>query len=226
MTAESIRAGVERNRLPPGVTASEAPTQTVASAPGLACFRSNPGEPRGAVREATGLLLALQIKSGRSYFQSPLPGGWSYRGKKAHLRYWRRHGLPVVLLLVDLEGPGKPDGPEIYWATLPPRGGVDTPDRATFTVPISREQVEDYYERHEDVPPIGVFQDPESPGGHYVVEGARRSGVRPYAHNGEIASYRFRLSLNRLGRAYMDFFARSCARRAYPPFYIARAFGK
>jgi hypothetical protein len=43
-----------------------------------------------------GRLIALQIKAGRSWFREPTDGGWLYRGKTAHLRYWLRHCLPAT----------------------------------------------------------------------------------------------------------------------------------
>jgi hypothetical protein len=51
----------------------------------------------------TGRLIALQIKSGSSYFAEPARGGWVFRGSDTHLLYWFRHALPVVLLLHDPE---------------------------------------------------------------------------------------------------------------------------
>jgi Domain of unknown function (DUF4365) len=37
---------------------------------------------------ASGRLLALQIKSGPSWFEEPVTAGWVYRGKDRHLRYF------------------------------------------------------------------------------------------------------------------------------------------
>jgi hypothetical protein len=58
---------------------------------------------------ASGQLIALQIKSGRSFFDEPADGGWIYRGDDRHLWYWLRHCLPVILLLHD------PDTGLTYW---------------------------------------------------------------------------------------------------------------
>lgn len=58
----------------------------------------------------TGRLIALQIKSGPSYFAEPAEGGWVFRGGDTHLLYWFRHSLPVVLLLHD------PESGVTYWA--------------------------------------------------------------------------------------------------------------
>lgn len=52
---------------------------------------------------ASGRLLALQIKTGQSYFSSPTSDGWLYRGRDQdrHLRYWLGHTLPVLIVLCD-----------------------------------------------------------------------------------------------------------------------------
>ncbi len=44
-------------------------------------------------------LLALQIKSGDSWFKEPASGGWWFRPDEAHVRYWMNHSLPVVVVL-------------------------------------------------------------------------------------------------------------------------------
>lgn len=59
---------------------------------------------------ASGRLIALQIKSGVSWFSEPAAGGWVYRGRDTHLLYWLRHCLPVVILLHD------PESDLTYWA--------------------------------------------------------------------------------------------------------------
>jgi hypothetical protein len=51
----------------------------------------------------TSRLLALQIKGGMHCFRQPGPGGWWYFPQARHIRYWTRHALPVVLVLVDTQ---------------------------------------------------------------------------------------------------------------------------
>ena len=53
--------------------------------------------------KATGRLLALQVKSGKSWFREPTAGGWVFRPKEKHVRYWLGHSLPVAVVLVDLK---------------------------------------------------------------------------------------------------------------------------
>lgn len=52
--------------------------------------------------EATGALVAVQIKSGRSYLND---GGafWKYYPSDKHRLYWEHHPLPVLLMLHDPE---------------------------------------------------------------------------------------------------------------------------
>lgn len=72
-------------------------------------FRSVTGPDVGidAIVEQTGLgkatarWLSLQIKSGRSYFTETTDHGVVFRDSLEHLRYYRRHQLPVVVVLYD-----------------------------------------------------------------------------------------------------------------------------
>jgi hypothetical protein len=50
-------------------------------------------------RDATGRLIALQIKSGTSYFKEKVQDGYVFRGDTNHLNYWMRHSLPVIVVL-------------------------------------------------------------------------------------------------------------------------------
>jgi phosphatidylserine/phosphatidylglycerophosphate/cardiolipin synthase-like enzyme len=51
--------------------------------------------------EPTGRIIALQIKSGVSYFYEETPDAYVFRGSLKHLEYWLKHSLPVVLVLYD-----------------------------------------------------------------------------------------------------------------------------
>lgn len=72
-------------------------------------FREQPTEDYGIDahvevedgREVSGRLLALQIKSGASWFSEPTDGGWWYRPEQAHANYWLSHSLPVIVVLYD-----------------------------------------------------------------------------------------------------------------------------
>jgi len=56
-----------------------------------------------------GQLIALQIKSGPSFFTRKQGSGYRFSGKKEHLQYWLRHCLPVFLVLHN------PDGGMLLW---------------------------------------------------------------------------------------------------------------
>lgn len=70
-------------------------------------FREQPVEDTGIDahvelvddQHATGKLLALQIKSGESWFREPGPDGWWFRPDAKHVRYWTNHSLPIVVVL-------------------------------------------------------------------------------------------------------------------------------
>jgi hypothetical protein len=74
-------------------------------------FREQPTEDYGIDAHAEvvdehmvrGRLLALQIKSGPSWFKEPGPDGWWFRPDAAHVQYWMNHSLPVVVVLYHPE---------------------------------------------------------------------------------------------------------------------------
>lgn len=49
----------------------------------------------------TGKFIAVQIKSGESYFKSKTDYGWKYFGENKHLNYYLNHEIPLILVLVD-----------------------------------------------------------------------------------------------------------------------------
>lgn len=51
--------------------------------------------------EATGEIVALQVKGGPSYLEEVTATGFVHRGSLDHLDYWLNHCLPVFLVLVD-----------------------------------------------------------------------------------------------------------------------------
>lgn len=57
----------------------------------------------------TGALIAIQVKSGTSYFKEESEDYFVYRGEKKHLEYWTNHCLPVLIVLYH------PKDKRIYW---------------------------------------------------------------------------------------------------------------
>jgi hypothetical protein len=67
-----------------------------------------------------GKLLALQIKSGVSWFKEATSGGWWYRPNAGHVKYWTNHSLPVVIVLYN------PQTELCYWQLVTSRTIVGT----------------------------------------------------------------------------------------------------
>jgi len=74
----------------------------------LGCiFREQPIEDYGIdahvefieKERATGKLIALQIKSGDSWFKEKKGNNIIFRGNNEHLEYWQNHSLPVIVVL-------------------------------------------------------------------------------------------------------------------------------
>ncbi|MDX2548271.1 DUF4365 domain-containing protein [Streptomyces sp. WI04-05B] len=74
-------------------------------------FREQPTEDYGIDvhaevvdgEDVRGRLLALQIKSGKSWFRESAPEGWWFRPDGAHVDYWLNHSLPVAVVLYHPE---------------------------------------------------------------------------------------------------------------------------
>jgi hypothetical protein len=50
----------------------------------------------------TGKSIAMQIKSGESYFKHKTDYGWKFYGEFKHLNYYLNHDIPVILVLIDI----------------------------------------------------------------------------------------------------------------------------
>lgn len=90
-------------------------------------------EPFDGPDRPIGRMLALQIKSGDSYFREAADGGWWYRGDNRHLRYWLGHVLPVMIVIYEV------NSRVLYWQHV-------TEDRVEYTdhawkILIPRDQV-------------------------------------------------------------------------------------
>lgn len=58
---------------------------------------------------ATGQLVAVQVKSGASFFEHRSDAGWKFYPEEKHRLYWEQFPLPVMLVLHD------PDAAKSYW---------------------------------------------------------------------------------------------------------------
>lgn len=83
-------------------------------------FREQPTDDYGidAIIEVTGTkyptgkLIAVQIKSGKSYFSTALENGVTFRFDQRHHKYWMEHTCPVILVLYN------PDKDECIWEKI------------------------------------------------------------------------------------------------------------
>lgn len=69
---------------------------------------------------ATGQIFAIQIKSGKSYFEEETESGYIYRGKNRHLEYWLSQSLPVLILIYE------PDFNSVFWQLVSPSNTTKT----------------------------------------------------------------------------------------------------
>lgn len=58
---------------------------------------------------ATGKILSVQVKTGKSYFQNESTDGWVNYVSRPTVEYWRAHSVPVLFVIVD------PEKREAYW---------------------------------------------------------------------------------------------------------------
>ena len=79
----------------------------------------------------TGRLLAVQVKSGDSFFDEPdSERGWRFRDSNDHLAYWLGGSLPTVVVLVNSRR-------EAYWEVISTRTVTENADRFSLVVPRS-----------------------------------------------------------------------------------------
>ncbi len=77
----------------------------------------------------TGKLIALQIKSGISWFKEESEEGYIYRGDIEHLDYWLEHSLPVLIVLCDI------DNKKCFWQSVTPANITYTKKAWKTTIP-------------------------------------------------------------------------------------------
>lgn len=80
----------------------------------------------------SGRLIAVQIKSGARYFREKTKIGYVYRGDLKHLDYWRRHSLPVLIVLADLKNGST------YWQVVDDKFVERTARRWKIVIPFDQ----------------------------------------------------------------------------------------
>lgn len=85
----------------------------------------------------SGSILALQIKSGESFFSEATPQGIVFRPEEKHVKYWLRHCMPVVLLLYS------PENERMFWQLASEDTLVSTGKGWKMIIPFDNELLVD-----------------------------------------------------------------------------------
>lgn len=94
---------------------------------------------------ATGQLVAIQIKSGRSYLGETKDGCYIYRPDAQHVDYWLGHTLPVIVCLCD------PESEIVYWERVAKDTIESTRKGYKLAVPQARQLGKDTREVLKDL---------------------------------------------------------------------------
>ena len=79
--------------------------------------------------EVTGQCIALQIKSGKSFFKTKTPNGFTFYGDSKHLNYYLNTPMPVVIVLHD------PVDKICYWVEFSAEKTEKTPTGWKINIP-------------------------------------------------------------------------------------------
>ncbi len=79
--------------------------------------------------QPTGQLLGIQLKSGSSYLTESVKDGYVFRTDKKHVEYWKKHALPVIICLCDI------DKRVIYWQAVTDETAISTGEGYKIIVP-------------------------------------------------------------------------------------------
>jgi len=85
----------------------------------------------------TGKSIAVQVKSGDSYFKEPNELGWTFRGEMKHLNYYLNHEIPVVIIIVNT------NTKSAYWTLCDAHKTVRAGDNWKLTIPSSQKLTAD-----------------------------------------------------------------------------------
>lgn len=85
----------------------------------------------------TGELIAIQIKSGMSFFSEYNEHSYVFRTEDKHIEYWSNHTLPVILVLYN------PDEDVLYWQVVNESNVVSTGKGWKIEVPKAKKLDDD-----------------------------------------------------------------------------------
>lgn len=77
----------------------------------------------------TGDLIAIQVKSGKSYFSESIDTAFIYRTDDNHIEYWTQHCLPVIVVLYDSEEDS------LFWEYVSKKSFVSTGKGWKISIP-------------------------------------------------------------------------------------------
>lgn len=80
---------------------------------------------------ATGKLIAVQIKSGLSFFNEITNDSIIFRGERKHYDYWLNHSLPVIIVLYN------PENDTCYWNVVNLKTATLTTKNWKIEIPLS-----------------------------------------------------------------------------------------
>ena len=95
--------------------------------------------------QATGRLLAVQIKSGSSWFKEKTKRGIVFREDLAHLEYWLNHSLSVIIVLYD------PTTETAYWQVVNEKNVIRTKKAWKIEVPLEQTVTESFKQTFEEL---------------------------------------------------------------------------
>lgn len=80
----------------------------------------------------TGNLIAIQIKSGPSYFTEETDTEIVYRADDKHIKYWSKHCLPVIIIVYH------PEDEKFYWESITDETIISTGRGWKINIPKSK----------------------------------------------------------------------------------------
>lgn len=80
----------------------------------------------------SGKTIAVQVKTGDSYFSEKTDLGWVYRGEMMHLNYYLNHDIPVIIVLVDDKDS------KVYWTLCDPQKTEKAGEKWKLIVPFNK----------------------------------------------------------------------------------------
>jgi hypothetical protein len=82
--------------------------------------------------QVTGKSIAVQVKSGQSYFKEKSKFGWIYYGEIRHLNYYLNNEIPIIIVLVNIEKK------KAFWALCDPAQTEKHGNRWSITIPFNQ----------------------------------------------------------------------------------------